>query len=78
MNETKQETEKLDSASGCNDLLADCRRCRHMKTYRAEDQSHVARICDADGWEDNNDGSYNMIEVSGFIPTDCIMFGSIS
>lgn len=52
--------------------IKDCRKCKHMETFKSE-SGDIMRICECD-IEDNEDGSFQLIEVTTFTPTDCIAF----
>ena len=52
-----------------------CGNCKHRtKFVEAENRDNEMYICTADGWEDNGDGSHNLLEVSDFDARECLLF----
>lgn len=42
--------------------MKDCRKCKWMAVYFSDIHGNV-QICVGDGWDDNEDGSFNLVEV---------------
>ena len=54
-----------------------CCDCKHRTEYEAVgNRDHKIFICSGDGWDDNNceSGEYNLLEVSNFDASDCLLF----
>lgn len=53
-----------------------CSGCKYRTEYVAvENQDHSIFICNGVGWADGDDGSYELMEVSNFDATGCLLFG---
>ena len=55
--------------------MKSCYDCIFMETY-SKDTNHdeKIKICVGDGFEEGDDGEYNLVEVSEFDPRDCYLF----
>jgi hypothetical protein len=56
-------------------MKPECGKCVHRVTFvSTENEPQTIRVCSGDGWEENDDGSMDLIEVSEFDASDCLMF----
>lgn len=56
----------------------ECKNCKHRTEYVAvNNQDHKIYICDGDGWDETDDGAFDLMEVSGFDATDCMLFRDV-
>jgi len=52
-----------------------CAKCKHRIEYEAvKSRDHKIFICCGDGWAEGDDGSYELIEVSNFDASECLLF----
>jgi len=56
-------------------IKKECRNCKHMTIYKAVyNEDDRIYICSGDGYDDGDDGTYLLTEVSEFDATNCILF----
>ncbi len=54
--------------------LKNCNICTHASRYKSEATGQIIIICCVDGWEDNEDGTFSLTEVSNFDESECPVF----
>ena len=77
-NAEKREDSTMDTGLGGEAMKQDCYKCVHMGEYESIATPVIVRICEGDGWgEENEDGSFDLVEVTNFDPKDCVMFKEV-
>ncbi len=52
-----------------------CQKCKHRTVYVAVKNPDLKiQICEADGWEDGEGESFNLMEISNFNSDMCMLF----
>jgi hypothetical protein len=55
-----------------------CSNCKHLTEYEeVKNRDHKIFICSGDGWEQAEDGAYELLEVSEFDAKDCFLFHAV-
>ena len=55
-----------------------CASCKHRTEYEAVgNRDEKIFICSGNGWAEGDDGAYELMEVSNFEATDCLLFCAV-
>lgn len=51
-----------------------CSECVHRVKFISDPPGQTINVCCGDGWSDNYDGSFDLLEVSEFDASECLLF----